>query len=166
MGLNETHFDQVAGALVDTLTELHVNQAEIDEAVSIVGPLRAVFVQGAAEAQQPVGLLGTISSLPRDSPEVREVVDQLAALQKDLDVPIQAPLLERIGGEAALHAAVEIFYAKLLSIEALQPFFAGIDVNRLKKHQFGFMKLAFTEIPSDMDVAGFIKVRTVLFSLS
>jgi hemoglobin len=50
-GLNEMHFDRVAAHLVATLADLNVPEALIDEAVGIVGPLRAVFEQGALEAQ-------------------------------------------------------------------------------------------------------------------
>jgi hemoglobin len=50
-GLNEGHFDRVASHLVATLVDLSVPEALIDEAVGIVGPLRAVFEQGAIEAQ-------------------------------------------------------------------------------------------------------------------
>jgi hemoglobin len=46
-GLNETHFDSVAGHLVSTLEGLQVRKDYIDEIVAIVGPLRGVFEEGA-----------------------------------------------------------------------------------------------------------------------
>jgi hemoglobin len=46
-GLDETHFDLVAGHLVATLASLGIDQALIDEAVGIVATLRPVFEQGA-----------------------------------------------------------------------------------------------------------------------
>jgi hypothetical protein len=49
MGLNETHFDRVAVHFVGALTHLNVNQALIDEAVAVIGPLRSVFEAGARE---------------------------------------------------------------------------------------------------------------------
>jgi truncated hemoglobin YjbI len=49
-GLNETHFDKVAGHLVETLNELQVRKDYIDEVVAIVAPLRDVFAQGAKTA--------------------------------------------------------------------------------------------------------------------
>ena len=42
-GLNASHFDLVAGHLVDTLQSLGIAADLIDEVVAIVGPLRAVF---------------------------------------------------------------------------------------------------------------------------
>ena len=40
-----------------------------------------------------------------------------------------ATLFERIGGDEAVEAAVDIFYSKVLSDPALQPFFEGVDMD-------------------------------------
>jgi hemoglobin len=48
-GLDETHFDLVAGHLVAALQELNVPENLIGEVVAIVGPLRSVF---ATEAER------------------------------------------------------------------------------------------------------------------
>jgi hemoglobin len=47
-GLNETHFDLVAGHLVATLQQLNVPEPLIAEVVGIVGPLRSAFADEAA----------------------------------------------------------------------------------------------------------------------
>lgn len=47
MGLNETHFDRVAGHLVVSLHELQVKSTLIDEVVAILLPLRNSFQEGA-----------------------------------------------------------------------------------------------------------------------
>jgi hemoglobin len=65
-------------------------------------------------------------------------------------------LLDRLGGEAALKAAVYEFYGRMLSDDVLAPFFDGIDMKVMKDHQFKFMELAFTTIPDDYDVAAMI----------
>lgn len=52
MGLNESHFDKVAGHLVASLEELGVARALIDEAVAVIGPLRAVFEQAASQHER------------------------------------------------------------------------------------------------------------------
>lgn len=52
MGLTEEHFDIVAGHFVATLKHLGVGQAEIDEAVGVIAPLRPVFAQAAIEAKK------------------------------------------------------------------------------------------------------------------
>jgi len=45
LGMDENHFDTVAGQFVETLKELKVPQTEIDEAVAVVLPLRAAFMK-------------------------------------------------------------------------------------------------------------------------
>jgi hemoglobin len=52
IGLNESHFDMVAGHLVTTLQELQVRTDLIDEVVAKVAPLRSVFEQGARQVAE------------------------------------------------------------------------------------------------------------------
>jgi hemoglobin len=52
-------------------------------------------------------------------------------------------LYERLGGEAAIMAAVDVFYKKVLADELTRPFFAGLDVNTQVKKQIAFMAWAF-----------------------
>lgn len=61
-------------------------------------------------------------------------------------------LFERIGGEAAIEAAVELFYEKLVADENLKKFFEGVNMDNLKAHQRKFLQLAFTKIPEDVQV--------------
>jgi hemoglobin len=56
-GLNATHFDRVAVHLVETLQSMGVPKKIIDEVVGIVGPLRAVFENGAEIAARPKDVL-------------------------------------------------------------------------------------------------------------
>ena len=51
LGLNENHFDLVAQHWVAALQDGGVDESIINEAVGIVAPLRAVFEEGATEAQ-------------------------------------------------------------------------------------------------------------------
>ncbi|MGF1485244.1 MAG: group 1 truncated hemoglobin [Opitutales bacterium] len=53
------------------------------------------------------------------------------------------PLFERLGGEPALNAAVELFYAKMLADERLNRFFQNVPMRRLKEHQAKFLTIAF-----------------------
>ncbi|MDE2337513.1 MAG: group 1 truncated hemoglobin [Alphaproteobacteria bacterium] len=52
-------------------------------------------------------------------------------------------LYERLGGETAVTAAVDIFYKKVLADPALKPFFEGVDMKRQARHQVNFMTYAF-----------------------
>jgi hemoglobin len=52
-------------------------------------------------------------------------------------------LYERIGGEGAINAAVDIFYNKVLSDSLLKPFFADTDMPSQMKKQKQFLIYAF-----------------------
>ena len=51
-------------------------------------------------------------------------------------------LYERIGGEPALMAAVDLFYAKVLENDLLRPFFKGLDMEAQVRKQIAFMSWA------------------------
>ncbi|MFW6049778.1 MAG: group I truncated hemoglobin [Myxococcota bacterium] len=55
----------------------------------------------------------------------------------------KASLYERIGGEQAIMAAVDIFYEKVLSDELTRPFFDDIDMAAQSRKQVAFMAWAF-----------------------
>lgn len=46
-----------------------------------------------------------------------------------------ATIFEQLGGAPAVHAAVELFYRKVLDDERLTPYFEGVNMARLKAHQ-------------------------------
>ncbi|GGX95845.1 group I truncated hemoglobin [Streptomyces minutiscleroticus] len=48
-------------------------------------------------------------------------------------------LFEQLGGEPAVAAVVDVFYDKVLSDPDLAPYFAGVDLDRLKQHQRRFI---------------------------
>ena len=56
-------------------------------------------------------------------------------------------LFERIGGEAAVDAAVDKFYEKVLADERIKHFFEGVDMQRLARHQKRFMTYAMGGLP-------------------
>lgn len=72
------------------------------------------------------------------------------------DSAADTTLLERLGGEPALRAAVEIFYDRLLDEKSLLPYFEGVSIEKLREHQYNFMAIAFTNIPDDLDVIALI----------
>jgi hemoglobin len=51
-------------------------------------------------------------------------------------------LYDGLGGEAAIVAVVEKFYARVLADPMLAPFFANVEMSRLKRHQFAFLSQA------------------------
>ncbi len=54
-----------------------------------------------------------------------------------------ASLYERIGGKAAVDAAVDIFYRKILDDDAISHFFDGIDMNKQRAKQKAFLAMVF-----------------------
>ena len=47
--------------------------------------------------------------------------------------------LDKIGGRPALEAVVDTFYAKILLDMDLQPYFEGIEMKKLRRHQVDFI---------------------------
>jgi len=56
---------------------------------------------------------------------------------------MKSKLYDRIGGAAAVDAAVPLFYQKVLADDRLAPFFAGMDMARIQGHQAAFLTYAF-----------------------
>ena len=57
---------------------------------------------------------------------------------------VHAPsLFERIGGEAAIEAAVVSFYERVMADPSLAPFFEHLDMSAQIKKQIAFMTMAF-----------------------
>ncbi|MGD8566815.1 MAG: group 1 truncated hemoglobin [Gammaproteobacteria bacterium] len=52
-------------------------------------------------------------------------------------------LYEKIGGDAAVNAAVDIFYRKVLADDRINQFFEGVDMDRQAAKQKAFLTLAF-----------------------
>ena len=55
----------------------------------------------------------------------------------------QTPLYERIGGEPAVEAAVDVFYRKVLSDERISKYFDSVDMDRQRAKQKAFLTFAF-----------------------
>jgi len=52
-------------------------------------------------------------------------------------------LFDKIGGEAAVNAAVDIFYRKVLADDRINRFFDGVDMEKQAAKQKGFLTMAF-----------------------
>ena len=52
-------------------------------------------------------------------------------------------LFEQLGGEAAVDAAVDIFYRKVLNDERISRFFEGVDMEKQAAKQKAFLTMAF-----------------------
>ena len=52
-------------------------------------------------------------------------------------------LYDKIGGEAAVNAAVDIFYRKVLADDRINMFFEGVDMEKQAAKQKAFLTFAF-----------------------
>ncbi len=52
-------------------------------------------------------------------------------------------LFDRLGGEAAVNAAVDIFYRKVLADDRINEFFEGVDMEKQAAKQKAFLTMAF-----------------------
>jgi len=52
-------------------------------------------------------------------------------------------LYEKIGGEAAVNAAVDIFYRKVLADDRINQYFEGVDMDKQAAKQKAFLTMAF-----------------------
>jgi hemoglobin len=52
-------------------------------------------------------------------------------------------LFDKIGGEAAVNAAVDIFYRKVLADDRINEFFEGVDMEAQAAKQKSFLTVAF-----------------------
>ncbi|MDH5230718.1 MAG: group 1 truncated hemoglobin [Gammaproteobacteria bacterium] len=52
-------------------------------------------------------------------------------------------LYEKLGGDAAVNAAVDIFYRKVLADDRINSFFEGIDMDKQAAKQKAFLTMAF-----------------------
>ncbi len=52
-------------------------------------------------------------------------------------------LFDRLGGEAAVDAAVDIFYRKVLADDRINEFFDGVDMGKQAAKQKAFLTMAF-----------------------
>jgi len=56
--------------------------------------------------------------------------------------PKQPSVYERIGGEAAVNAAVDVFYRKVLADDRINKFFEGVDMEKQAGKQKAFLTMA------------------------
>lgn len=55
----------------------------------------------------------------------------------------EQPLFEQLGGAAAVEAAVDNFYRKVLADDRVSRFFEGVDMDKQRAKQKAFLSMAF-----------------------
>jgi hemoglobin len=112
-GMNASHFDAVMENLGATLTELGVPDDLIGEAAAIAESVRGDVLAGFTDEEKAARAGGGQS------------------------------LYERIGGDAAVDAAVDLFYRKVLADDRINQFFEGVDMEKQAAKQKAFLTMAF-----------------------
>jgi truncated hemoglobin YjbI len=131
-GLNETHFDIVAGHFVAVLQHFGVSQPLIDEAAGVIIPLRPVFEQGGKK----------YGPLPSDTSDTASMVS-LTSLEVSDNDDTPKTLTQKLGGTEALIGVVDELYRRLMNDNYLKRFFDGADMASLKIHQLHFLSHMF-----------------------
>jgi len=60
-----------------------------------------------------------------------------------MDTVMTESLFDRIGGSAAVDAAVDLFYDRVIADPILTPFFEGTDMRKQRAKQKAFLAMAF-----------------------
>lgn len=60
-----------------------------------------------------------------------------------MDTVMKETLFDRIGGSAALNAAVDLFYDRVIADPILTPFFESVDMSSQRAKQKAFLAMAF-----------------------
>ncbi len=112
-GLNDTHVDVIIELLGETLKELNVPDDLIAQVADIANSVRADVLAGYTEEE------------------------------KQTMTTEDKTLYEKLGGEAAVNAAVDIFYRKVLADDRVNKFFEGVDMEKQAAKQKAFLTMAF-----------------------
>jgi hemoglobin len=64
-------------------------------------------------------------------------------MSEELETPVSESLFDKLGGEAAVNAAVDIFYRKVLTDYRINRFFDNVDMEKQLAKQKAFLTMAF-----------------------
>jgi len=87
-----------------------------------------------------IGILAVVIAIVRSNSAKK------ASNEADTPPPLSASpatLYEQLGGTAAVDAAVEIFYRRVLSDAYVAPFFEGVDMDKQAAKQKAFLTMVF-----------------------
>ncbi len=85
-----------------------------------------------------IGIIVIFLMTGRSSPEAATESDSGSAYAGG-----KQPLYDRLGGAAAIDAAVDIFYRRVLADAYVKPFFEGVDMEQQAAKQKAFLTMVF-----------------------
>ncbi|KAL3156129.1 hypothetical protein ABBQ32_012425 [Trebouxia sp. C0010 RCD-2024] len=136
-GLNVEHFDMVAVHFQNTLNELKIPQADINEAMQTLGSVRSSFDPKSYIGYSLPSKLRVKATALKD-PTTADALASLIPASK-----AEEALVKKAGSKGVVMAAVRVFYMRVMNDEMLRPFFEDIDLARLKNKLVSFLAYAF-----------------------
>lgn len=136
-GLNVEHFDMVAAHFQNTLIDLKIAQADIDEAMQTLGSVRSSFDPKSYIGYSLPSKLRVKATALKD-PTTADALASLIPASK-----AEEALVKKAGSKGVVMAAVRVFYMRVMNDEMLRPFFEDIDLARLKNKLVSFLAYAF-----------------------
>jgi chemotaxis protein histidine kinase CheA len=125
------------GQLQVTTEGVSLILTSIDRIKSLLGELEATETEGTGDDKELIARLHAF--------ERGETLAESAATDqpgKPETHAEKASLFERLGGAAAVNAAVQLFYDKVLADSSLTPFFENVDSDHLRRQQSTFLTKA------------------------
>ena len=104
-------------------------------------PAAEASPEPAAEAK--TGCCGAHAAEPESAVEAKTGCCGAHAAEPECAEACESSLFEKLGGEAAVDAAVDIFYRKVLNDERISRFFEGVDMEQQAAKQKAFLTMAF-----------------------
>ena len=133
------------GDLKVTPTGISLILESIDAIKDILGTLEETEAEPDGNDQDLIDRLNVVANGEAVEETATEPADDSAESSAEPAAPTAGndSIFEQIGGDAAVDAAVELFYGKVLDDEKLSPFFEGVDLDRLRNMQKTFLTMAF-----------------------
>jgi len=109
--------------------------ASIDRIKDILAQLEATEAEPEGDDSELIGQLNALASEGDNAPaeDALAIEDIFESAPAAEEVAAERSLFDRIGGQAAVDAAVGIFYSKVLADELLAPFFKNTDLDSLRR---------------------------------
>lgn len=132
--------NKVVGLVVDAVSEvLRLPASTVEPTPPIVAGIDSEYINGVGKLEDRLLILLDLNKILSKS----EKMDLDASINKKGVPLVEKSLYEKIGGEKAVDAAVELFYKKVLQDDRIKGFFDGLDMKRLVKKQKAFLTYAF-----------------------
>ena len=151
LGLNETHFDVVAKCFVGALQDCGFSQYEVEECVSIVGPLRVAFAYGSKvaelEKQQRVASETETDTSSLPTATMQTMRSNTAAVLPPAIVPPSQCLVDVFHGDREQLRAWTCHLTQRFVVEDeyLRPLFQAIPYMDMEPYLHAFLQLAFCD---------------------